>query len=99
MEEMSGWGFSELKTEATENYWLFIQYPDNSCYVCVNFIMSLQYVNHPMFQKLFRTLYIYIWVYTIGTHSSGHMIKVCTNIDVCDDCMQLDLSFMKFELI
>ena len=41
----------------------------------------------------------YIWVYTIGTHSSGHMIKACTNIDICDDCMQLDLSFMKFELI
>ena len=43
MEEMSGWVFSELKTEATENCWLFIQFQNNACYVCVNFIMSLQY--------------------------------------------------------
>ena len=38
---MSVWGFSELKTEATENCWLFIQCPDNSCYVHVSFIMCM----------------------------------------------------------
>ena len=48
-EEMSGWWFSELKTEATET----VDYLNNvQLYVRVNFIMSLHYVV-PYFKSYF----------------------------------------------
>ena len=54
MEEISVWGFNELKTEATDYF--LTQCPDNSSYAHVNFIMSLQYVI-PSFKSI-HTLYI-----------------------------------------
>ena len=54
---MSGWGFSALKTEATENHWLFIQCPDNSSYVQANFIMIVQYVIPSLKSYLHTALY------------------------------------------